>query len=48
MCGFNNPAKGLAGNIHLFRCPLLVQTLKVGKPDGLKLINRENDLFQHG
>jgi hypothetical protein len=40
MGGFDNPAKGLAGDIHLFRCLVLVQTLKVGKPDGFKLINR--------
>ena len=40
MCGFDNATKGLAGNIHLLRCLLLVQTLKVSKPDSLKLINR--------
>ena len=40
MCGFDNAAKGWARHLHLSRCLLLVQTLKVSKPDRLKLINR--------
>jgi hypothetical protein len=43
--GVDNPAKGLTGDLHLLRCLLLVQTLKVSKPDGLKFVNRQNNLL---
>jgi hypothetical protein len=43
--GVDNPSERLTRNLHLFRCLLLVQTLKVSKPDGLKFVNRQNNLL---
>jgi hypothetical protein len=45
VCGVDNSAERLTRNLHLFRCLLLVQTLKVSKPDGLKFVNRQNNLL---
>jgi hypothetical protein len=43
----NDPSKGLTRDFHLFRCLLLVQALKVSKPDRLEFVNTQNDFFQH-
>jgi hypothetical protein len=41
----DNPSERLTRNLHLFRRLLLVQTLKVSKPDGLKFVNRQNNFL---
>jgi hypothetical protein len=42
VCRLNDPAEGLAGDMH-FLCRLfLIETFEVGQPDGLKFINGQD------
>jgi len=44
-CGVDDSAEGLPGDVHLLSGLLLVGSFKIGKPDSLKLVNRQNHFF---